>query len=214
MPEEFEYFAKGRASQTTRPAGTSARTKAAEELAAAPVRSRVARLLRIHTDERAWRRGAEGEEKLGKILSRLPSGWHVFHDLPIGSRGANVDHLVIGPGGVITINTKNLTGKVWVASRALLHNGRKTSYLPAAVKEAAAVSARLTSATARPIIAIPVLAVFAESLTIKAEPTDVRVVRGERIDRWLMGRPAILPASECSEIARAADDPGTWLSNG
>ena len=106
MPNDDQYFVSGRASQVARRAGKSARAKAAEELAAAPVRNRIARLIGAHTDERAWRRGGDGEERMGNILGRLPQGWHVFHDLPIGARGANVDHLVIGPAGVFTINTK------------------------------------------------------------------------------------------------------------
>lgn len=121
-----QYFVTGRPSLAARQAGAGAREKAKEELAKAPLRSRLGRIVRVHTDERAWRRGADGEERMGRILERLPRGWHVFHDLTIGSRGANIDHLVIGPAGVFTVNTKNLAGSVWVASRALLHNGRKT----------------------------------------------------------------------------------------
>lgn len=51
-------------------------------------------------------RGATGEEHVGGLLESLAqSGWHVIHDASFG-RG-NVDHLVIGPGGVFTIETKS-----------------------------------------------------------------------------------------------------------
>lgn len=45
------------------------------------------------TADRSWRRGAEGEEEVGRELARLPRDrWAVVHDLTIGSKGANLDH--------------------------------------------------------------------------------------------------------------------------
>jgi hypothetical protein len=52
-------------------AGGSARERAREERAAAPVASLLARLMKVHTDERAWRVGAEGEERVGGQLEKL-----------------------------------------------------------------------------------------------------------------------------------------------
>ncbi|MBT9539367.1 nuclease-related domain-containing protein [Thiobacillus sp.] len=53
----------------------------------------------------AIKQGIEGEKAVGQFLERLrESGYHVFHDL-IGT-GFNVDHVLIGPGGVFTIETK------------------------------------------------------------------------------------------------------------
>lgn len=53
----------------------------------------------------AIKQGIEGEKAVGQFLERLrESGYHVFHDL-IGS-GFNVDHVLIGPAGVFTIETK------------------------------------------------------------------------------------------------------------
>ena len=86
-------------------------------------------LLREHTDERAWRTGANGERIVGFVLGRLPQGWHVFHDIPVGERGANIDHVVVGPGGAFTLNAKNLSGKVWVGATSIRHNGYPTDYL-------------------------------------------------------------------------------------
>lgn len=55
---------------------------------------------------RRWQRGASGEEKVGRQLERLrDEGWLVLHDLPKPT-GGNVDHIVAGPGGVFTIETK------------------------------------------------------------------------------------------------------------
>ncbi|HXB16036.1 MAG TPA: nuclease-related domain-containing protein [Solirubrobacteraceae bacterium] len=58
-------------------------------------------------------RGALAEEQVGGLLDQLPSErWRVIHDATLG-RG-NVDHIVIGPPGVFTIETKSHPGPVRV----------------------------------------------------------------------------------------------------
>src|SRR5690606_24234874 len=113
-------------------AGAGARHREQELREATPTWVRVARrALGVHDDARAWRRGAQGEERVGRVLARLGPEWTVLHDLPLSSGGANLDHLVIGRGGVYALNTKNLTGRVWVGERVVLHNGQRTSFLSA-----------------------------------------------------------------------------------
>jgi Nuclease-related domain len=59
-------------------------------------------------------RGATGEEHVGSLLEELSeAGWQVIHDVSLG-RG-NVDHILIGPGGVFTVETKSHPGPVRVA---------------------------------------------------------------------------------------------------
>lgn len=54
---------------------------------------------------KALRLAEEGEKAVGQHLEGLRSrGYAVFHDL-VGE-GFNVDHVIIGPGGVFTIETK------------------------------------------------------------------------------------------------------------
>jgi Nuclease-related domain len=46
----------------------------------------------------AWRRGAAGERRTGRLLGPLERhGWVVLHDLAVPGSRANIDHLVIGP---------------------------------------------------------------------------------------------------------------------
>ena len=48
----------------------------------------------------AWRRGAAGERRTARLLDPLErQGWAVLHDLAVPGSRANLDHLVIGPGG-------------------------------------------------------------------------------------------------------------------
>jgi hypothetical protein len=58
-------------------------------------------------------RGASAEEHVGSLLEQLPApAWHVTHDASLG-RG-NVDHILIGPAGVFTVETKSHPGPVRV----------------------------------------------------------------------------------------------------
>ncbi|HET7510441.1 MAG TPA: nuclease-related domain-containing protein [Solirubrobacterales bacterium] len=62
-----------------------------------------------------WSQGAEGEEVVGQLLEELAtSGWYALHDVSFG-RG-NIDHVVVGPGGLFTIETKSHRGKVFISS--------------------------------------------------------------------------------------------------
>jgi hypothetical protein len=59
-------------------------------------------------------RGATGEEQVGGNLDQMADlGWCVIHDASLG-RG-NVDHILIGPPGIFTIETKSHPGPVRVA---------------------------------------------------------------------------------------------------
>lgn len=66
-------------------------------------------------------RGARGEERVAQILAALPEGCHVFHDFVAGA--SHVDHVVVSPAGVFSVETKNWTGKVEFTEGHVLVNG-------------------------------------------------------------------------------------------
>jgi hypothetical protein len=54
---------------------------------------------------RALRQGILGERAVGQFLERLrEQGYHLFHDI-VGSN-FNIDHVLIGPAGIFTVETK------------------------------------------------------------------------------------------------------------
>ena len=57
-------------------------------------------------------KGARGEEKVSGILACLPDTYHVFNDFAVGRK--HVDHVVVGPGGVFSIETKFWRGRVTI----------------------------------------------------------------------------------------------------
>ena len=111
-------------------AGAAAQVKRDEINAQAPVANFFKRVFGMRTEERTWRVGAEGEVRVARELSRLGSGWHTLHAIPVGEQGSDIDHVVIGPGGVFSLNTKcRPNGKAWVGEHRIIVNGQCTDYL-------------------------------------------------------------------------------------
>jgi hypothetical protein len=80
---------------------------------------------RLAPDTVAWRRGAAGERRTARLLAPLEQrGWAVLHDLAIPDSQANIDHLVIGPGGVAVIDSKQYRGRLHLDPNGFLWHGR------------------------------------------------------------------------------------------
>jgi hypothetical protein len=76
-------------------------------------------------DAIAWRRGAAGERRTAALLKPLERhGWAVLHDLAVPGSQANIDHLVIGPGGVFAIDSKQYRGRLQLDAVGKLWYGR------------------------------------------------------------------------------------------
>ncbi len=97
--------------------------------------------------EQAWRKGASGERRVGRVLDSLQrSGVWALHDRKLPGSAANVDHVVVGPTGVFTIETKSYTGRLAIRGRGsqLWVNGRdRSSVLDQARRHAHVVEALL-----------------------------------------------------------------------
>ena len=96
-------------------------------------RERAERLVRIG----ALRPSAGSARATARALTGLPSGWTVLHDrVGPGRRGARIDHVVVGPGGVFVIATQSWAGTVSVEDGSALVNvvlqlGQKVVVAPA-----------------------------------------------------------------------------------
>src|SRR5688572_11573059 len=76
------------------------------------------RIVRAWPAIKALKLGRDGERAVGQYLERLrEKGYQVFHDV-IGD-GFNVDHVLIGPGGVFTVETKTFSKPVNGAPKIL-----------------------------------------------------------------------------------------------
>lgn len=212
-PLECSVDVSCRVDVSTNIAGAAARAKRDEVNDQAPVRNLVARVLGVKTEERAWRVGAKGEEKVGKELTKLPEGWHVLHAVQVSDAGTDIDHVVIGPAGVLTLNTKRHPGgKVTVYERALYVNGVKADYLQKSRGEARRASRLLTDACGFPV-AVRSAIVFVDLADIKEKgrPDDVLITTRRRLVSLMQGLPVSLNTDEVRTIHQRACISRTWL---
>ncbi|MEB0303762.1 nuclease-related domain-containing protein [Cryobacterium sp. 10I1] len=165
-------------------------------------------------DAWSWYAGALGEIEVGALLTALGPTWFVRHAVPIGAGTKDVDHLVIGPGGVFAINTKHHAGaSVWVGDFVLRVNNANTRHLKQAQSDTIDVGRRLTAKVGFPVPVISVLAILgARSISDKRVPDEgmVSVVDAKELVAWLLARPQHLSDSELALIEFAAEEPETW----
>jgi hypothetical protein len=86
-------------------------------------------------------------------------GWVVLHDVPRpGRRHARIDHIAVGPGGVVVIDTRDWSGTVEISGGVLRQNGvSRERERTLAEESAAAVTAWLEPAqrtAVRPVICL------------------------------------------------------------
>lgn len=210
---------------THRP-GQLARERADEEWEtrkeAHPVRSRLRRLLNVHTDERAWRIGADGEEAVGEQLEKLARKdprWRVLHAVPVGERGSDIDHLVVGPAGVFTINAKHHPGaRIWVGKDQLRVNGHIEPYIRNSRFEATRASRTLAAVVGFEVPVDALIILFGvDDITIKTEPGEkdgstVHVKYRRQAVRWLGKQPDRLTDAQVEAIYEQARRSTTWAS--
>lgn len=136
-----------------------------------------ARVLRVRTADTAYRIGVKGERRVGRRLARLErSGWTVLHGLQLPG-GGDVDHVLIGPAGVYTVNTKfHKRALVQVSRRRVSVRGQTVNYVAAAHREADRVRTEVFKRLHRPVNISPVL-----------------VIHGGRVRGWIFHRPDGVP---------------------
>jgi hypothetical protein len=197
--------------------GEAARAEALDKRAEAPVKSLLARAIGVHTDERAWRIGADGEElvaaQLAKVAKKDPR-WRFLHSIPVGKRGSDIDHLIIGPGGVFTVNAKHHPkARIWVGGNTLLVDGHKTTHIRNARFEAERASRLLSGECGFPVhVKGLVVTVNASDVTIKSQPDGVDVTWRNNLVKWLLGHGEMLAPQAIDAVYEAARRSTTWTT--
>jgi len=155
-----------------------------------------------------WQQGAWGEQATANALRALEhEGWVVLHDLT-ANRG-NVDHVVIGPGGVFLLDTKRLAGSVTV------ENGRVTvtrfddsdlSYTfqahPQLLALAREAHDRIRAATRINLWVTPVLVLWSDFRQREFHDTCT-FLHGEELVDWLRRQPQAIAPGRVPQIAQA-----------
>jgi Nuclease-related domain len=156
-------------------------------------------------DAVAWRRGAAGERRTARLLHPLQRhGWVVLHDLALPGSRANIDHLVIGPGGVFVIDSKHYRGRLQLDGSGRLWHGR---YPLAPTLRAVDFEAdRAAQVLIDPdVVVVPIVAVHGASVPWgKVVMRGVPVVAARRLPSMLRVLPAVLGPERVAALADQA----------
>jgi hypothetical protein len=185
------------------------------EDAAGLVRDLEAELRRAYARQSGFEAAAFSEPRTALALRPLEDrGWQVFHDRRWpGSTRANVDHVVVGPPGVMVVDTKHWAGPVEVRNGRLCaceedrHDAVEDLLrLVASIEELLldlGTGADGRPAGLSPVHVVPVLAFTSFS---SARRADIRVGRVRlaairQLPALLAAQPTVLSASEIIHVA-------------
>ena len=107
------------------------------------------RRLEKYTDQLAkerirWLRGGQGEALVALHLTALSNAWHVFHNVMILT-DYDLDHVLIGPGGLFCISTKSWRGRYTCDQDGTYFlNGERIDHIHEAQRLAMQLKDRLT----------------------------------------------------------------------
>ena len=150
---------------------------------------------------RSFDRGADGEERTAAALTGLPAGdWTVVHDVRWpGRQRANLDHVVVGPGGVFVVDSKHWTGRVATGGGELRQNGRRrTKAVEGAVAQAD--SLRSVVRDLDPRLVVPVLCLVGQG-TVQDRVGEVRIATPETLVEVLTSVERVLPDTDRRRLA-------------
>ncbi|MDT0549316.1 nuclease-related domain-containing protein [Streptomyces lonegramiae] len=184
-----------------------------DELAPGIVARLVTMMLGRRSEAYGWRKGLVGERRVGAELERLTcKGWRVLHSIPL-PRDVDIDHLLIGPGGVFSVNTKYHRGaRVWVGDDSVKIGGQSYPYVRKSRAEARRASLALTRACGFAVDVRPVLAfVDVDTITVTPSLQDVRVVRDREFSSFKRLEGVWTPR-QIGQVYGAARNRRSWLN--
>jgi hypothetical protein len=181
-----------------------------------PCRSLLARIFGVSPlvpETRTWYHAATSEIAVGEELGRLDPEWLVLHALPVAA-GSDIDHLVIGPGGVFILNTKSHPGQtIWASQRSFLVSGMRHPYIRNMEYEMGRAERLLTIAAQTPVEVAGVLVVVAaRSITVRDKHRDVTVLPSSAVLQWILARPRVLTPGDVARIGAATKRDSTWYA--
>lgn len=153
-----------------------------------------------------WMTGAEGEKRTQRRLESLPPEWTVEHDIDTGQ--GNIDHLVIGPGGIFVLDSKFWAGSVSTqGDRAIIDRwGRHKPWIwdnTAGLKRHARETAERVRARTRIVQWVqPVIVVWAE-FGDGTQGDTCTFVAGDQLVEWLLTQPTRIHESVLPRITAA-----------
>ena len=150
---------------------------------------------RLRRRAELFERGAEGESATADVLDGLPAAWTALHDRRWpGRRLANVDHVVLGPGGIFVIDSKKWAGRVRLDTGERRQTGRRRERAGAGAADAALAVSELVGPHAAQVH--PVLCFVGQDPDLVGWSRDVMVCSLANLERMLLTRPATMSSGE------------------
>ena len=140
-----------------------------------------------------------------RLLSHLErQGWAVLHDLAIPGSRANIDHLVVGPGGVFVIDSKHYRGRLQLDPAGRLWHGRYP--LAPTLRTVDFEADRVAQVLVDPdVVVVPIVAVHGAQVPWgKVVMQGVPVVAARRLPSMLRALPAVLGPERVTGLADQA----------
>ena len=149
-----------------------------------------------------WRRGAAGEQRTARLLHPLGrGGWVVLHDLAVLGSRANLDHLLIGPGGVFVIDSTQYRGRLQFDGSGRLWHGRSVSPRPA-LRAVGFEANQAAQVLPDPGVVVPIVAVHGAQVPWGKVVIDgVPVVSARRLPSMLGQLPVVLGPERVTWLA-------------
>ncbi len=160
------------------------------------------------------RLGRNGERKVGQYLEYLRrDGYRVYHDITNGDH--NIDHAIIGPAGVFTIETKTIS-KPKRGQAEIVYDGVKVLVnglapdrdpLPQALAQAREMRQLLRDVTGKDLRVCPVVVYpgWFVNYTGHGTSPDVRVMNPGFLPHFLPAFGKSLTTDEVEELGRMLD---------
>jgi Nuclease-related domain len=152
----------------------------------------------------AWRRGADGERHVARLLEPLArQGWGVEHDLPVRGATGNLSHVVVGPPGIFAIDVRHYRGRLRLSRDGLLWHG--STFLLPTLSATRSKADRLQDRLGAPDIWVsPVVAVLGGMVPGgQVTSMGVTVVPARRLPDVLRSLPPNLTPQRAREVAAA-----------
>jgi hypothetical protein len=128
----------------------------------------------------------------------------VLHDLAVAGSAANIDHLVLGPGGVFVVNSKHYRGRLQFDGSGRLWHGRYP--LAPALRAVSFEADQAAQVLIDPdVVVVPVMAVHGAQVPWgKVVMGGVPVVSARRLPSMLRQLPAVLGPERVTVLADQA----------
>jgi len=165
----------------------------------------------LHVKKRAKDadRGAYAEEVVAEKLQDLPDGYHAFHDIAFD--GFNIDHVVVGSGGIFLVETKSHSGTVDAQGDTLLLNDKQPpkNFLNQTWSQTYQLRDFLKKQTSKEYVVKPILCFTRAFVKVRQPVKGITVVNKKYLTSYLSKQQQSLNPEDIASITRILQ---TWIS--